>query len=188
MDARAVKSKLTSVTKWTKFWRKVLAVDPKWEIKVVADMDEDEEAWASLDCGAAEYWKVDLNVHKNLAELEGREYAVKAGQCVLHELLHLTMWQYTSFASNIAGPKLQPELTKLEEQVVQQLEHVLWKLVDTDKELKKYEVQTRSDRQRNRGKRAVRSDGGQATEGVPAACDVEQNGAVSGACKPAGSE
>jgi hypothetical protein len=187
MNAKTLKSRLGKVKRLVAQWRSVLRIDPKWEVELIAELEEDEEAWASLDVDIAEYWKVKLLVHKRLMDLGESAFAEKSDQVVLHEMLHLLIWQYTSFAQNVGGAKLRPEMAKLEEQVVQQLECIIWNLVDSNRRNVENESQGRGKGERVRRGGNLDRNRGRAACGVPdSECCTGQAAADCGAEEVAG--
>lgn len=127
MKIRLLKSRLKRLEAWLSEFRGVLQIDQRWVIKIAFD-PEDKEAFAHQDQNTAEYWRVDFFVCSKLMELPDDEFDVMAQRTVIHELVHLVLWQYTSFAQNVAGQRLSSELYKLEEQITQTLENVIWNL------------------------------------------------------------
>lgn len=83
-----------------------------------------EDAYIVFNDDKAEYWTVDFVLTRLLMEAD--DYDEQVGSYVFHELEHLRMWQFSSFAKNLCrGDKaLVKELTKLEEQIVQQNEEI----------------------------------------------------------------
>jgi len=115
-----------------KKWRQRLRVDGKWEVEVcykhdyLVDEHEkvDKKAYIVFDDDVAQYWKVTLCMYRPLMEDPDAPSIIDT--YVAHEMGHHLMWQFSSFAKNLAN-RQQPiidELEKLEEQVVQQLEEI----------------------------------------------------------------
>ena len=126
MTTRRLKARLKLLDRYIAEYRSILKIDDKWTIKVIYDPN-DKDAYASQDQSCAEYWKIDITFCSKLMDIEDKdEFEAMAKRTALHELLHLLMWQYTSFAQNVAGNRMQGELYKLEEQIVQQLEDVIY--------------------------------------------------------------
>jgi hypothetical protein len=127
MNARKAKSRIRAAEKIVAKWRAVLRIDPKWEIDVIISSPDDIISLASLDVYTAEYWKVKIELHPALLDLpDEADLKEKMDRTILHELLHLVMWQYSSFAINATSGKLSLELSKLEEQVIQHLETIIY--------------------------------------------------------------
>lgn len=131
MNARQTKARLKKAEQFVAKWREFLMIDPKWRVlvKCVSQPPEQPRSLAAIDVDIAEYWRVDVELYPALTDIPADEYAERADSAILHEMLHLLMWQMTSMAYNMAGDNspLVLELMKLEEQTVQHLEDVIKK-------------------------------------------------------------
>ena len=126
MTTRVLKSRLARCEKFVALWRKRLGVDPKWNVEVqysASQPPNGPEDVGALDIDKAEYWTVVLVLYPYLFTDENWTDTME--RTVVHELLHLVLWQYSSFAQNMCGNKCRKELDKLEDQIVQQLEDIL---------------------------------------------------------------
>jgi hypothetical protein len=128
MKTKTVKTRLAKAEKFVDIWRTRLHIDPKWELTVVYDSERPKDSPQSLcifDDSSAQYWQVTLRLLPELMELPREEFDAVLDRTILHELLHLITWQYSSCALNLAGKRAENELVKLEEQLVQALEDLL---------------------------------------------------------------
>ena len=126
MTARQVKSRLRYAEKQIEVWRTRLKLDSKWEFEVVylsdGDPEDPDKTLILLDDSCAEYWKITVQLCPPLCNDADWERLTRKTIC--HELVHIILWQWSSFANNMLGAKYTEELRKLEEQAVQHLEEV----------------------------------------------------------------
>lgn len=126
MNARLLKSRLKQAESSVERWRKRLRIDPKWSIHVAA-LPKQDGAVDLIQFGEdmAAYWEITLGLYPYFLEMSKEEWKEHLDVSIMHEILHLIQWQFSSFAKNMLGKQCVPELEKLEEQVVQQLEEIL---------------------------------------------------------------
>ena len=128
MNARTIKSRLRHAEARTEVWRKRMLIDPNWVITVLYQPEKDPNSpddQILFDDSSAEYWKITLTLMPALMDQPVKEFKNDLETALRHEMLHIIMWQLTSFCLNMAGKKCETELIKLEEQCVQKIEDML---------------------------------------------------------------
>lgn len=127
MTARQLKSRLAYAKKQTDLWRKRLKIDDKFAIEhtYCPEPDPDDPRTKVVcDDSMAEYWSMTMKWHP--IGFEGKDWRQLVSTTVSHEIMHMIMWQWSSFVHNMLDKKYKKELIKLEEQVVQHLEEILY--------------------------------------------------------------
>lgn len=128
MTASTVKSRLAKANRVLTKWRKKLQIDPKWGIDIIYHSErypDSPDELCTFNDESAQYWKVELVFLPELMEMPTGEFNKYVEYTIIHELLHLIMWQFSSTAANMAGKRNVAELVKLEEQVVTTLEEII---------------------------------------------------------------
>lgn len=112
-----------------KRWRKILLIDPIWDIGVVI-VEEQDRGEASVDIGATEYYVANINICRMLLSLEDKDLVIAADNVASHELLHVLSADYQRAALIAAGgnTKMQEEMRYRYEQLISKLSMVLMEL------------------------------------------------------------
>ena len=101
-------------------WKRILKMDPIWDIYAVVLPDEQMGlAAAATDIGEAEYFRCTIFVRKSALDLSKDNARFKEmRRIVCHELLHASTADYHRMALAICQPKMRPELDYRYEQLV----------------------------------------------------------------------
>lgn len=136
---RAEKKRLRQVEKTIRRWRRILMLDPMWDIDAVAVDDESMQGrTAFVDLGSAEYYQATVGVTRFLLSDAEEDLFLKAMQDIgAHELVHLMTADYHRAAVESAGKNkaLRKQIDYRYEQFISKMTAVLLKLDKRIREL-----------------------------------------------------
>lgn len=136
---RAEKKRLRRIEKELKRWKRILMLDPMWDIDAVAVDDEAMDGrTAFVDLGSAEYYQATVGVTRFILSGAEESLFVKASQDIgVHELVHLMTADYHRAAIEAVGKNqaLRKQIDYRYEQFISRMTAVLRKLDSRIREL-----------------------------------------------------
>jgi hypothetical protein len=106
-------------------WRKILHLDPLWEIHVtIVDCMQMEGNLARVDALGTEYYVANLDINESFLQVDEEYFMEKIEQIVCHELLHLVAVDFYRSAILASGKNehMKEELKYRYEQFTTRLE------------------------------------------------------------------
>lgn len=106
-------------------WRKILNLDPLWELDIsVFDDEMMPGALARVDVSGAEYFMATIELSYDMLDMKEDEFKEKINEVICHELLHVVSIDYYRTAQLSAGENdaIQKELRYRYEQFTSRLQ------------------------------------------------------------------
>ncbi len=121
-------------------WKKILKIDPIWEIEISAlNSTEMSDAAARIDVSNSEYYRVYIDVNENLFLEDEKEFVKIINRVACHELIHLATADYHRTSALFAqeNDQLKNELVYKYEQLTTKFEKILLEMQDRVEKLEK---------------------------------------------------
>lgn len=137
MSSRSERRKLLKILKSKiKKWRKILFIDPIWEIEInILDAEIMENSLARVDFTEEDYFRIFIDVNESILKYSDEEIDQIANRVACHELIHSVSsdFQRIAMVAVRKNKQLMEELRFRYEQFTTRLEKAFLKM---DKELK----------------------------------------------------
>jgi len=137
---RAEKKRLRFIDKELRRWRKLLMLDPIWNIKTISIDDEEMAGRAAfVDLGSAEYYQATVGVTRFLlSEVDDETFVTIACDIGAHEMFHIVTADYHRAAIVAAGENeaLRSHIDYMYEQFTSRMTVALCKM---DKRIRKFD-------------------------------------------------